>query len=223
MKKEDIEKFVHEAREKTKKLKFSQRFDLLINLKNFDLKNTEKKIESFMFLPYSPGKKRKICALVSQEFLIDAKNSYDKVILDTELLTIVGKKKDAKQLVREYDWFVAEAKVMPKLAASIGKFLGPKGKMPNPKSGAILKSKAEIADIYKKFQNLVEIKPKNEPVLRCTVGIESMKDGEVAENIAYVYNSVIHLLPQELQNIKSVVLKLTMGKPVYLTGGKDAN
>src|SRR3989338_10535383 len=134
MKKEDIEKSIKEAREKGKKRNFQQKFDFIINLKNFDLKDTEKKVEIFLQLKYGIGKKKKICALVSQELVTDAKNCCDHVILDSDFEKLKDEKKQLKKLVREYDCFVAEAKVMPKLASTLGRFLGPKGKMPNPKS-----------------------------------------------------------------------------------------
>jgi len=52
--------------------------------------------------------------------------------------------------------------------------------------------------------------------LQCMVGKESMSDEEIVDNVMAAYNSTVKQLPNELQNVKKVQLKLTMGKPVTL-------
>ena len=123
----------------------------------------------------------------------------------------------------DYDFFVAQANIMPQIATVFGKVLGPRGKMPNPKSGAIVPPNlAALKPVYEKLQNTVKVATKNEAVVKCCVGMEDSNDEDIADNVTAVYNNIIPMLPQEEASIKSVVLKLTMGKPFKINaGGKD--
>ena len=58
---------------------------------------------------------------------------------------------------------------------------------------------------------------KNEAVIRATVGREDMKNEEVTENILTIYNALIHALPQEKNNLKSLYIKFSMGPIVEIT------
>ena len=61
---------------------------------------------------------------------------------------------------------------------------------------------------------MVRLNAKKNLALQCAVGSENQPDEEVAENLLAVYNTVMKALPQEKNNIKNVMLKLTMSKPV---------
>ncbi|MBS3107661.1 50S ribosomal protein L1 [Candidatus Woesearchaeota archaeon] len=221
MHKDQIVKSIQEAREKARKRNFKQTFDLVINLKNMDLKRPEHKVEIFATLPKGRGKSNKVCALVGQELVTQAKKVCDKVILDEEFAEIAGNKKALKDLVNQFDFFIAQANIMTKVAGAFGKVLGPRGKMPNPKAGAIVSPKAEIEMVYKKLQGTVKLATRNELSIKCPIGIEDMDNNDIAENVEYVYNLVLHALPQEKQNIADVSIKLTMGSPVNLGGAKN--
>ena len=195
--------------------KFKQSFDLILNLKSINLKKPEEKVEIFLTLPHSKGKKQKICALIDNELNTQAKSLFDKVILREDFSKFT--KKEMKKLAQEYDFFIAQANIMPQIATTFGKVLGPKQKMPNPKAGCVVPPTVALKPLYDKLQNLVPIVMKNEAVIRATVGKEDMKDEEVAENVHAVYTAVLHALPQEKQNLKSVLLKLSMGPIVEIT------
>ena len=70
-----------------------------------------------------------------------------------------------------------------------------------------------------KLRSTIKLQTKNEPTLKTLVGHETMKDEEIVENAFAVYNFVLHSLPQEKNNIKSVLIKLSMGSPVQI--GKE--
>ena len=215
MNKEDILKAIKKSRESSKKRKFSQTFDLVMNLKNLNLKKPEENITSFVVLPQGKGKKSKICALVDKELESNAKENCDKAITKAEFPKYADKKL-LKKVAKEYDYFVAQANIMPDVAKFFGKVLGPKGKMPNPKAGCIVPPKIDLKIINQKLQKTVKLQTKNEQAIKCSVGTEDMKDEQIQENILKVYDSVFNLLPREIQNLKSVVLKLTMGSPVII-------
>lgn len=215
MNKEEILKAIKKTREESKKRKFSQTFDLVINLQNLNLKKPEENVNLFTVLPQGKGKKSKICMLIDKELATQAKETCDKVILKSEFPKY-NEKKTLRKLANEYEYFVAQANLMPDVAKFFGKVFGPKGKMPNPKAGCIVPPKIDLKLVYNELQKTVKLQTKNEQAIKCPVGIEGMKDEQIQENILAVYNAVVRALPKEAQNIKSIMLKLTMGSPVMI-------
>ncbi len=198
------------------KRNFKQKFDLIISLKGINLKKTEQQVEFFASLHKEKGKPTKVCALVGPELGSSAKNVCDFAILQAEFEKYQKDKKLAKKLAKEYDFFIAQANIMPQIATSFGKFLGPKGKMPNPKAGCIVPPTANLEALYNKLQKTIKISAKTTPVIQCIVGNEDMSDEDVIDNIKTIYDQLIHHLPNEKHNIKSGFLKLTMGKPIKI-------
>ncbi|HDD05246.1 MAG TPA: 50S ribosomal protein L1 [Candidatus Aenigmarchaeota archaeon] len=212
MRKEDLLKALEEARKKSKPRKFVQSVDLIIPLKDIDLRKPENRIEEYVTLPHGPGKRLKICAFVGKGMEGKAKEACDFVIRDEEF----GKweKKEIKKLVREYDYFIAQADLMPSVAAKFGKYLGALGKLPSPKSGSIFPMNADLKPIVEKLRKTVRIVAKKQPVVSCIIGKENMKDEEIAENAMAVYEALVHKLPEGKKQIRGVYVKLTMGPPV---------
>lgn len=214
MKKESIKQAIDELRKPEHKKKFSQSFDLIVNLKDLNLKNPEEQVDFFTSLKNSTSK-IKVAALVGQE-LNDSAKVCDKVIKQTEFDEYKNDPKKAKKLANEYDFFIAQADIMPKVAQSFGRVLGTRGKMPNPKLGTIVPGKAAVDPIYKKLQNTVRITAKKTPVIQVKIGKEDMTDDQIIENALLVYDQIIHHLPKERSNVKNALLKLTMSKPIKL-------
>ncbi|MGM5484983.1 MAG: 50S ribosomal protein L1 [Nanobdellota archaeon] len=212
MDKEKILEFVKKARESSKKRNFSQTFDLVVSLKNLNLKKPEEQVDFFMQLPKSKGKNSKVCAFVGAELKESAKEVCDHVIDNDQFEKL--EKNDVKKLASEYDFFIAQANIMSKVAKAFGRVLGPRGKMPNPKAGCVVPPKANLKPLYDKLQYTVRLQAKTKPVVQISAGKEDMKDEDIAENIASAYNNLIHHLPKEENNIRSVTIKTTMGKPV---------
>ncbi len=216
MEKADVLNAVESARANSKQRKFKQSFDLIITLKDINIKNPEEKPDFFMQLPKSKGKKTKVCALVGTELYEQAKKVCDTTIGVDDFPKYQQDKKIVKKLADEHDYFVAQATIMPKVATTFGKALGPKGKMPNPKAGCVVPPNANMKAIYDKLQQTARIVAKNSPMVQAKVGSEDMSSEDVAENILSVYTHTMHHLPQEKNNIKQSFLKLTMGKPVKI-------
>ncbi len=210
MKKEDILKTIQKIRKDSKKRNFVQSFDLIINLKDFDLKKD--KLDSFFVLPKS-YKEYKVCAFLDKKL-----DKFDKEILVGDFEKY--KDKEIKSLGREYDYFVAHGSVMGKLAGVFGKILSGKGKMPNPKAGAIMTPETNVDALKERFKKLKRLETKGELSIKCGVGLESMEDEEIVNNAYAVYDHIIHLLPKEKNNVDVVYLKLTMG-PSFEVGVKD--
>ncbi len=212
MDKEQFEKTIQLVRKTSPKRKFKQSFDLIINLKDVNLKDTSNQIDSFIALHHSKGKKTKICALVGPELSAQAKEACDFSVEQQDFIKYEKEKKLTKKLAKEYDFFIAQANIMPDVAKCFGRVLGPKGKMPNPKAGCVVPPNANLKQLYERLKNMVRIVAKTSPSIKVMVGNEEMKDEEVLDNIMTVFKQVLVLLPSEKNNVKNIFLKLTMGK-----------
>jgi large subunit ribosomal protein L1 len=200
--KENLKKALNELRQE-KERKFDQSIDLIINLKKFDVKKSN--INFFVSVPYKI-KDKKIAAF------LDSKKENIETITGLEFRKY-SDKKILKELVKKYDFFIAQASLMPKIATTFGKILGPLGKMPSPQLGIIANTDDKIiSDIKEKINKSIRIRIKEASIKLC-VGKQSMKDKEIIENILIIYTSVLKNLPRNKDNIKNVKIKFTMSKP----------
>ena len=203
--KEQLQKALAELR-KEKQRKFDQTLDLIVNLQKFDIKKNQ--LNFLITLPHKI-KDKKVAG-----FLEVKNNNIDTITLE-EFKRYTDKKK-LKDLVGKYDFFIAQASLMPKVATTFGRVLGPAGKMPSPQLGIIMEvSDKAINDLKNKVNNILKIKIK-EASIKVPVGKYSMKDEDLLENIQVIYNSILKELPRDKENIKNIEIKFTMTKPQKL-------
>lgn len=193
---------------------------MIINLKGLDVKKQGNSIDLFAVLPNTRKKKFKICALVGHELAQSAK-IFDKVVVQDEFSKYQANPKLVTELTRDYDMFVAQANLMGPIATTFGRILGPKGLMPNPRSGCIAPPEANLESLSQKLHKTVRLQTKKEANVKAPVGSEDMKDEEIADNVLSAYNTLIHSLPQEEANVKSVLLKTTMGPAIKVGEAKE--
>ena len=122
MKKEEVLKAIKEARKQNKKRNFTQTAELIVALKDLDLKKPENQVELYVTLPEGLGKEIKIAGIVSPDMLEEAKKHFDLVLVEEDLEKYRKNKRLGKKLARSYDYFVASAPLMPKIAAAIGRY-----------------------------------------------------------------------------------------------------
>jgi large subunit ribosomal protein L1 len=203
---------VKEAKEKSEKRNFNQSVELVLSLKDIDMKSSEGKLQEIIELPYSPAKQNKICVIASGELALKARRANaDLVIERAELEGFAGKKKDLRKIANNYDFFIAEAPLMPLVGKVLGPVLGPRGKMPMP-----VPPTADIAGLIEKHRKTVVVRMRNQPILQCRVGSENMKEEEIAENVQTVLRVVEGKLKRGEKNIKLAYIKTSMGKPVSI-------
>lgn len=189
---------------KNEKRKFSQSVDLVINLRAIDVKKDQ--VNIIATLP-NKIKDKKVCGFLT------VKSPLVKTITEIEFQKYKDKK-ELKNLVKDYDFFIAAAPLMPKVAMTFGKILGPAGKMPSPQLGVLMQeNEDQIRKTLDKISTSLKIRMK-EPSIKLAIGKEDMDDDEIIENIKSVYNAIENALPQKKDNIRSVLLKLTMSKPI---------
>jgi len=200
--KEQLKNALKELR-KGKERKFDQTADLIINLQKFDVKKTP--INLIISVPYKI-KDKKIGAF------LESKNKNVETITFDEFKKYKDKK-ELKKLVKRFDFFIAQASLMPKVATTFGRVLGPAGKMPSPQMGIILNADEKtILGLKEKIGNNLKIKVK-EASIKLAVGKQSMKDEEIVENVLSIFNAIVKAMPRDKENIKNVELKFTMTKP----------
>jgi large subunit ribosomal protein L1 len=188
---------------KDDKRKFMQTLDLIVNLQKIDIRTQA--LNSFVEVPHPS--ERKVCAILSKKSKIidtiteDEFNKYKEA-------------KDMKKLAKKYDFFIASAPLMSKVASKFGRVLGPVGKMPSPQAGIVTKEDEDVVKAeVEKMQRMVRVRTKEKSV-KLPLGREDMSDEELKENVESVVNSLINLLPIGKENIKDILIKFTMTKPV---------
>ncbi len=201
---------VKEVKSKSNKRNFAQSMELAISLQDVDPKKPEGRIQELIELPYYTGKESKICVIATGEMALKAKRAgVNSVIEKGDLEALMGDKKKQKKLANTFDFFIAEAPLMPLVGKSLGATLGPRGKMPTP-----VPPTANIVDQIEKHRKTVLLRIRGQPVLQCRVGNENMADEEIAENIQAVMKRIEGKLKRGIKNIRSIRLKTTMGTPI---------
>ena len=200
--KEDLQKALTELR-KTKERKFNQSVDLIINLQKFDIKKSN--VNLLAFIPHKI-KDKKICAF------LETHNKNVDTITRNEFKKY-SDKKEMKKLINSFDFFIAQASLMPQVATTFGRVLGPAGKMPSPQLGIVMDADDKtIIELKNKINSNLRIKAK-ESSIKLAIGKQNMKDGEIIENAIAIYNAVLKALPRDKENIKNIEIKFTMSKP----------
>lgn len=202
---------VKQAKEKSEKRKFDQSVELVLNLREIDMKSPEGKIQELIELPNSPPEKaNKVCVIASGELALKAKRANaDRVIERPELESLAGNKKDLRRIANDYDFFIAEAPLMPLVGKILGPVLGPRGKMP-----VAVPPSADIVTLIAKHRKTIVLRMRTQPIILCRVGVESMKEEELAENIQAILRVLDGKLKRGTKNIKNLYIKTAMGVPV---------
>jgi large subunit ribosomal protein L1 len=162
-------------------------------------------------LPFGTGKDIKVGVIADGELAMQSKKIVDIVIGKDQLEKFAKKKKDAKKIANDIDFFVAQIDLMPLVGKSIGPVLGPRGKMPKP-----IPPNAPVEAIIEKLKKTIKIKTKDQPVIKVLVGSEDMDSAKLTENIEAILTFMERKLERGQDNLKSIYLKTTMGQSVKL-------
>tara|TARA_B100000029_G_scaffold213852_1_gene211802 strand:- start:468 stop:1157 length:690 start_codon:yes stop_codon:yes gene_type:complete len=192
--------------------KFNESIDvsLFLNLKK---KNEKFSLRTLVNLPNGNGKKIRVAVLCEEAKASEAKNSGAE-IFDSETLI-----KDISEGKINFDKLVATPAMMPKMG-KLGKILGPKGLMPNPKLGTVSNNIQSSVKAIKSGQ--VEIKNDEDGNIGVSIGKKSFTDGKIKENFESLINSILKEKPNGIKGdfILSAFLTSTMGVSYRLKLGK---
>jgi large subunit ribosomal protein L1 len=214
--KDEIARALGELRKSLVKRKFAQSIDIVVKLREVDLKRPENRINETITLPNPPEKPLKVCVIASGDLATRAKAAGADMLINRQELENLGKdKKAARKLAVDYDFFIAEAPLMPLVGRGLGSFLGPRGKMPTP-----VPPNAPIDQIVAGHRSMVRVRMREQPVLQCRIGTENMPDDKLVENVQWVVSRIEQKLERGFKNIAEILLKGTMSKPVKISFAK---
>lgn len=189
---------------KDKARKFDQTCEVIVNLKNVDMRRDN--ISAVLTLPHK-FKEKKVCGFLTK------KSDLVKTITKPDFAKF-NDKNALRELVESFDFFIAHASLMPSVATTFGKALGPAGKMPSPQLGIITQETPEtINPLLERIAKSVKIRAK-EPSIKIAIGKQSMKDEELIKNFEAISGGVINALPNKKDNVKNLLIKFTMTKPI---------
>jgi large subunit ribosomal protein L1 len=203
---------VRKMRQNALPAKFKQSVELVVNVTGVDLSKPQNRFSEVVELPNDLGRKRrKILVVASGNLALEAGRTegVSRVIEREELEALVGRKKDAKKIAKEYDFVLVEPSLMGLAARALGAALGSRGKTPIP-----IPPGSDIKAFVKRYLNSVQITLRKTPQVACLVGVEEEKDEKIAENVETVLNRIVDKLEKRQRNISSIYLKTTRGKPV---------
>ncbi len=92
--------------------------------------------------------------------------------------------------------------------------------MPNPKAGCVVPPNANLKILTERLRKMLHVVAKIQLSAKCSVGRQDMPDDQLVENIMVVYNAVVRGLINEINNIRSLLLKYSMG-PVLKVGAEE--
>jgi len=206
----EVIKAVEEAKKLAKPRNFTQSVELIIKLRDIDVRKPENRINVSVRLPNPPKDKlSRVCVIASGDMVIRArKTNADTVITREDLEKIAASKREPRKLAKSHDFFIAEAPLMPIIGRLLGRYLGPRGKMPQP-----VPPTADITNLVDRLKESVRIRIRDQPQIMCRVGSEKQSSKEIAENIMAILSALSSKFKIP-QNIEKMYVKLTMGPAV---------
>ena len=209
-----IEKAIVETKQEIEKAKrkFKQSIDLVIITKPRKSKS-EEAVDTLAFLPNSVNE-IKTCAFVDKDMMTQATGVFSKLVSKDDFAGF--DKKSVRKLVKDYDYFFAEASIMAQVAAKFGKLLTATNKMPNPKTGTIIYPSTNLKAVEEKVHFATKINTKKNNAVIVKVGDEKTDDSKIVANVNAVYSTLKSSLVNGDASIKHVYIKPTMGKLVKI-------
>ncbi|MFN3691927.1 MAG: 50S ribosomal protein L1 [Fervidobacterium sp.] len=194
---------------KTSTAKFDETIEFHIKT-NIDYRKSEQNIRNTISLPNGTGKTVRVLVFAKGEKAEEAKNAGADFVGAEELAD-----KIANEGFVDFDVAIATPDMM-KVIGKLGKVLGPRGLMPNPKTGTVTDNIAAAVSEFKKGK--VEVRTDKTGNLHFPVGKASFDPDKLRENIKSAYEQILALRPAGVKGhfIKKAVLASTMGPGIKL-------
>ncbi len=184
-------------------VKFDESLEVAINLR-IDSNKTEQNIKGVINLPKGTGKKTRIAVMAKGENAKVASESGADLVGDDDLAKKVSEGKI------DFDLLIATPDMMPTIG-KIGKILGPKGLMPNPKLGTVTQDVKLAIENAKKGQ--IQYKNDKAGIVHAGIGKLNFTEEDLLENLKAFYSSISKSKPDAVKGsfIKKVSIASTMG------------
>jgi large subunit ribosomal protein L10Ae len=206
---ETIEKVLKYALE-TKKRNFNETVELQIMLKNYD-PSKDKRFSGTVKLAYVPRPRMKVCLIGDAKHIDMAAAAGIPYKSVEELKKLNKNKKEVKKLAGQFDAFLASSTLIKQIPRILGPGLNKAGKFPQP-----LAHDEDMVAKIATLKSTIKFQMKKVLTLGCAIGHVEMDKEELVANLVQAVNFMVSLLKKNWQNVKSLTVKSTMGKPVML-------
>ena len=194
---------------KTSNSKFDATLEVAMNL-NLDVKKADQQLRGAVVLPNGTGKTKRILVLAKGDKAKEAVDAGADYVGEVDMIT-----KIEKENWFDFDVIIATPDMMPMLG-KIGKILGPKGLMPNPKTGTVtLDVKRAIEDTKK---GKVEYRTDTYGNVHAIVGKMSFEDEKLAQNLRSFVEVILKAKPSTVKGnyVKNISISSTMGPGIKI-------
>jgi large subunit ribosomal protein L1 len=203
-----LAEMIKEAKTGSKKRKFKQSVEMILVFKDIDVKKGFA-LNEVVQLPKTSSPAT-VCIMATGDMGQKAKQAKADAVVGTEELDkYAANKRTSRKFINKYDFFLADTQIMPVVGKVLGQLLGPRGKMPTP-----VPFNASIESFLQRFRSSIKVRARATLAMSCKIGDESMDDTDLAVNAHAVLSAVEKKLPSGEKNLKRVIVKTTMGKPV---------
>ena len=194
---------------KTSTTKFDASVEIAMRL-NLDTKKADQQLRGALVLPNGTGKTKTVLVIAKGDAAKAAKEAGADFVGDADML-----EKIEKENWFGFDVMIATPDMMPALG-KIGKILGPKGLMPNPKTGTVTMNTAKAVEDIKK--GMVSYKTDSFGNVHTIIGKVSFTDEQLLENLTYVFNTIVKVKPSTVKGnyIENISVASTMGPGIKL-------
>ncbi len=192
---------------KTSTTKFDETIDICMNL-NIDPKNGEQNVRGKIKLPKSLGKQVKVCVFVPEDKQQEAKDAGADIVGSDELVQKV------EGGFTEFDRCIASPDMMAKVG-KLGKVLGPRNLMPNPKLGTVTNDIKQAIDDAKAGE--IEYK-NNETLIQAGIAKSSFEKEDIKNNIKFFVDKISKDRPSGVKGdfVKKIYISPTMGPGINI-------
>merc|ERR1711950_118108 len=190
-----------------KKRKFLETVDLQIGLKNYDPQK-DKRFSGTVKLKHVPRPKFTVCVLGDQAHIDEAKSKNIPAMSADDLKKLNKNKKLVKKLAKKYDAFLASESLIKQIPRLLGPGLNKAGKFPT-----MLTHQDDMLGKVNDIKATIKFQMKKVLCLNVAVGNVDMSEDQLVQNLNLSINFLVSLLKKNWQNVKSLTIKSTMGKP----------
>ena len=193
---------------KTGNAKFKETIDIAINL-GIDSKKSDQNVRGSTVLPNGTGKLLRVIVFAQGEDAETAKNAGADEVGFEDLAEKI------KTGFCEFDMVIATPDTM-RVVGQLGKILGPRGMMPNPKDGTVTKN---IADAIKRAKTgQVKFRSDKGGVVHCSIGKIEFSERSIKENLKSLLDAIVRNKPSSTKGpfIKKVTVSSTMGPGIII-------
>jgi large subunit ribosomal protein L1 len=203
-----LAEMIKEAKAVSKQRKFKQSIEMIIVFKDIDVKKGFA-LNEIVQLPKTSSPAT-VCIMATGDMGQKAKEAKaDAVLGSEELDKFSANKRASRKFINKYDFFLADTQIMPAVGKVLGQLLGPRGKMPTP-----VPFNASIESFLQRFRSSIKVRSRASLAMSCKIGDESMENTDLSINAYAVLSAVEKKLPNGEKNLKRIIIKTTMGKPI---------